>query len=711
MADPTTTPKRGGYARLVRGLGIGEAALSLGVAGLVAWLGLVDLRVLGIALALRITAWVLHLREMWTPIAAGLKVAAEVDDSEHLTRSVVVTRSRIESDEHDSPSPNQSRHDSQSEADRRPAPEDDERNLKLAAAELALRRLPAQFAIAYGLGWAASLVLAGVLGLLGGPSPAPIGTAEMLALSCVALSVGMFTSVFVAALAYQAQFDERVTLTRALVRRRLEPRHSASSLAQWLAVVVTILVTAGWLLAVGCGGHLRVEALRETAVSEQLRLAQLGAVTHDNAGLEQSQGLSLVTAEELPPELAALTSNAEAAGAPEAVAIHRADIGRASAAAPTQDGKWVLAERAVDESLGPWSVLVLVSLFVAGPLLGLAFFAVTRALWTPVERVGELARRLVEDGALTGLERLPPLADDEFGRLARYFTQLLDMLEGLVRSASKVADGDLRVELEHPGELHDAFRAMIDHLTNMVTRIRQTSIELASAAARIQRITQRQVEAAEQQTSSVVEVRQTVQSLATSAEEIAATATAVLDDAEQTVLTTAAMVGRINALSDQAESIGELLDLIREIAKRSDLLALNGALESTRAGEAGRGFALVATEMRRLAERVTGTVVDVGVRVTQIQAASEATVRATEDSRKLAQRTAEAARAISQVTKKQGVDTEQASREVTAVAAMVHDGANSISQTEAAAEGLRQYASELQRLTSRFKIPRSDSDY
>ena len=711
MADPTTTPKLGGYTRLVRALGIGEVALGISVALLVTWLALIDLRVLVVALVLRITAWFLHLREMWTPIATGLAIAADVDASELLSRSrVETTRSRVGSGEHEAANPSESRHDSQAEP-KKSDPETDERNLKLAAAELALRRLPTQFAAAYGLGWLASLVLAGVLGLLGGPAPAPIGAAEIVALTCVSLSLGMFTGVFVAALAYQVQFDERVALTRALIRRRLEPRRAPTSLARQLAAAVAVMIAAGWLLAAGCAGHLRVEALRDAAVSEQLRLAQLGAVTHDNGAALDDEALSLVTREELPQPLAELATATDPSHRPEAVALHRADEGLARAAAPTRDGRWVLASAEVDEDLGPWALTVLILAVVTTPLLGLAFFAVTRALWTPVERVGELARRLVEDGALTGLERLPPLADDEFGRLARYFAQLLDMLEGLVRSASKVADGDLRVELEHPGELHDAFRAMIDHLTNMVTRIRQTSIELASAAARIQRITQRQVEAAEQQTSSVVEVRQTVQSLATSAEEIAATATAVLDDAEQTVLTTAAMVGRINALSDQAESIGELLDLIREIAKRSDLLALNGALESTRAGEAGRGFALVATEMRRLAERVTGTVVDVGVRVSQIQAASEATVRATEDSRKLAQRTAEAARAISQVTKKQGVDTEQASREVTAVAAMVHDGANSISQTEAAAEGLRQYASELQRLTSRFKIPRGDSDY
>src|SRR5690606_16131120 len=93
----------------------------------------------------------------------------------------------------------------------------------------------------------------------------------------------------------------------------------------------------------------------------------------------------------------------------------------------------------------------------------------------------------------------------------------------------------------------------------------------------------------------------------------------VLGDAEQAVATTDDTAAQITALRRHTASIGELLQTIGEIANRSDLLALNGSLEATRAGEAGRGFSLVATEMRRLAERVTGTVEDVRGRVEQIE--------------------------------------------------------------------------------------------
>ena len=122
------------------------------------------------------------------------------------------------------------------------------------------------------------------------------------------------------------------------------------------------------------------------------------------------------------------------------------------------------------------------------------------------------------------------------------------------------------------------------------------------------------------------------------------TAREVLTNAEAAAATNDALSDATAALESATGRIGELLESIHEIADRSDLLALNGALEATRAGEAGRGFALVATEMRRLAERVGGTIMSVRARVGEIETACRATVDATERSRRLAKDTADARR-------------------------------------------------------------------
>jgi methyl-accepting chemotaxis protein len=184
----------------------------------------------------------------------------------------------------------------------------------------------------------------------------------------------------------------------------------------------------------------------------------------------------------------------------------------------------------------------------------------------------------------------------------------------------------------------------------------------------------------------------------------------VLDNAEQALSTTDAMIEKINLLTAQAGHVRELLELIHEVADRSDLLALNGALEAVRAGEAGRGFALVASEMRRLAERVTGTVDDVRERLADIEAAGASTVQATTNSRRLADSTATAARKISTVTHRQSEETEQVSHKVFEVAEGMIASVEATKQTLSAADGLRMQAAELERLTRQFTLRQPGTD-
>jgi methyl-accepting chemotaxis protein len=244
---------------------------------------------------------------------------------------------------------------------------------------------------------------------------------------------------------------------------------------------------------------------------------------------------------------------------------------------------------------------------------------------------------------------------------------------------------------------------MLARLNLIVGRVRETSLEVASAAAEIHALTQQQQAAAQQQASGVQQVNATVVSLAEAASHIATAAQGVLDNAEQTVSTTDAMTEKIAALRGHAATVTALLEVIREIADRSDLLALNGSLEATRAGEAGRGFALVAAEMRRLAERVTQTVADVRAQVTDIEASGTNTVMATEQSRKLAQLTAAAARQIWTVTGQQSEETKQVALGVHELAEVIVASTIAVSQTHAAAEGLRMHAAELERLLATFR--------
>ena len=108
--------------------------------------------------------------------------------------------------------------------------------------------------------------------------------------------------------------------------------------------------------------------------------------------------------------------------------------------------------------------------------------------------------------------------------------------------------------------------------------------------------------------------------------------------------------------------------------------------------------------MRRLAERITGVVGDVRERVASINAAGNATVLATDQSRRLAHDTAAVARQISTLTLEQRDDSTRASATAVAMANFVQSAASGMSQTSAAADGLREQVAELERLTRSFKL-------
>jgi len=327
-----------------------------------------------------------------------------------------------------------------------------------------------------------------------------------------------------------------------------------------------------------------------------------------------------------------------------------------------------------------------------------------RAITTPIDRLSIATQKIVEEGNQSEMAALPVVRNDEVGRLSARFNDLLDMMRDLSRAADSIANGELRIAISRKGELPDAFRRMLESLRSMVREIRGTSVDLASAATEILAASQEQESAAASQSSAMEEINRTMDSLATSAAHVSDSVQGVVANAEQTLTTTDRMVARITELSGHANRIGEILDVIREIADRSDLLALNGSLEASRAGESGHGFALVATEMRRLAERVTASVEDVKRLVSDIRDSGSSTVAATEESRRLADATTEAARQITFVTQQQRSGTEQVSESIRNITDVVTQAVSATAQTRTSAQGLKTQADRLAALVKRFEL-------
>jgi methyl-accepting chemotaxis protein len=231
--------------------------------------------------------------------------------------------------------------------------------------------------------------------------------------------------------------------------------------------------------------------------------------------------------------------------------------------------------------------------------------------------------------------------------------------------------------------LHDASR-----------RLSVLSQELVGAA-------RGQESAGAEHAAAIEETRRTMELVLGSAQEIAQSSSMVLGNAERTVQGNRDVAQRIRELNTHAEKVAEVLATIMQVADRTDLLALNAALEGTKAGEAGRGFALVAAEMRRLAESVMESVAVIRKLMNDVRSASQSAVQAGQEGIALSEQTTRSAGDIALVTQKQRQATEEVGRSMDEMAGAVANTMANTRQTVRTAGELAELAGAISALIGR----------
>lgn len=341
-------------------------------------------------------------------------------------------------------------------------------------------------------------------------------------------------------------------------------------------------------------------------------------------------------------------------------------------------------------------------------LVGMALsWLLANRMTKSIRRIAEAAHQ-VGGGDVSSNLKLQ-ISSDELGDMACAFLAMNGRLRQLQESAVRVAGGDLTGTIEGEGELFGAFRHMVENLRQLAARIGKSSSAVATAAASMFSSVREQEASGTQQNSALEEIRRTVETLANSAEQVAADAAMVREMAQKSLVSTQHTAEQTRLVSGHSDRIGEILALIQDIADKSDLLALNAALEGTKAGEVGRGFSLVAAEMRRLSEHVMDSVRDIRKLVADMHQASHASVLATEEGIKLARETAAAAAKISDAVTRQREGTSQVKTAIVDIVSAVNDSISSSGDTTRSAESLLQLSHELKVAAKKFRVGAQES--
>jgi twitching motility protein PilJ len=306
----------------------------------------------------------------------------------------------------------------------------------------------------------------------------------------------------------------------------------------------------------------------------------------------------------------------------------------------------------------------------------------------------------------------------------------------LLNEMGDLADGDLTVKAEVTeditGAIADSMNYTIDELRNLVTGVNSAAISVTQKTAQAQSISAELLGAAERQskeieetTSQVLEVSRSISAVSTTAEEGAQVAQRSLAAADKGRLAVQDSISgmndireqiqetskRIKRLGESSQEIGEIVELISDITEQTNVLALNAAIQAASAGEAGRGFSVVAEEVQRLAERSGEATKQIGAIVKTIQADTQDAVAAMEKSTqgvvegaKLSDAAGQALSEIDQVTKSLAQLIEQISRSTSAQAEATNQVAQNMQEildiTRQTTRGTQQTAGSIRDLSA-----------